>query len=160
MMDDLVLAERPAAALVRVRANGRRPRTRLGRRVFGTRAKRLVFLDALARSGDPAVAAAQLGISLFEACRLRDADADFAAQWQEAIAMAWERVESRLLSVLLSEAEAKDGKADALRDSKLALAILARREQGLIRAGGSAGRPVDGAHVAQIRAELRALAAG
>ncbi|MBU6165059.1 MAG: hypothetical protein KGQ52_02880 [Alphaproteobacteria bacterium] len=157
MMDELMLAGQPAAP-VRVRANGARPRTRLGRRVFGTRAKRLVFLDALARSGDPAVAARGLGISVFDAYRVRDADAEFAAQWQDAITIAWERVENRLLSELLSEADAGEGKTSNLRDSKLALAILARRDAGTTRAGGSAGRPVDGAHVARLRAELRALA--
>ncbi|OSZ69141.1 hypothetical protein CAP39_10130 [Sphingomonas sp. IBVSS1] len=160
MVTELMLAAPPAPATApnRVRASGRRPRTRLGRRVFGTRAKRLVFLDALARCGDPAVAARELGVSVFDAYRVRDADAEFAAQWQEAITIAWERVENRLLSELLSEAEAKDGKTSNLRDSKLALAILARRDSGVTRAGGTAGRPVDGAHVARLRAELRALA--
>lgn len=82
MVTELMLAAPPAPATApnRVRASGRRPRTRLGRRVFGTRAKRLVFLDALARCGDPAVAARELGVSVFDAYRVRDADAEFAAQ--------------------------------------------------------------------------------
>ena len=161
VMNDLQLAVLPAPAAVArpSRASGRRPRTRLGRRVFGTRRARLDFLDALARTGDPAVAAAGLGISVFDAYRVRDGDADFAAQWHAAIAIAWERVENRLLSELLAEAQATDGKTGGLRDSKLALAILARREPALTRASGSGpGRPVDSAHVARLRAELRALA--
>jgi hypothetical protein len=161
VMNDLQLAILPASAAVArpSRASGRRPRTRLGRRVFGTRRARLDFLDALARTGDPAVAAAGLGISVFDAYRVRDNDAGFAAQWHAAIAIAWERVENRLLSELLAEAETAGGKTGGLRDSKLALAILARREPPLTRAGGgTANRPVDSAHVARLRAELRALA--
>lgn len=161
VMNDLQLALLPASAAVAKpsRTNVHRPRTRLGRRVFGSRRARLDFLDALARTGDPAMAAAGMGISVFDAYRMRDSDAKFAANWHAAIAIAWERVENRLLSELLAEAQASDGKTGGLRDSKLALAILARREPSVTRAGGSAaGRPVDSAHVARLRAELRALA--
>lgn len=161
VMDVMMLAPAPACEAMPARcAAGRRPATRLGRRIFGTRRARLAFLDALARSGDPAVAAATLGISLFDAYRVRDADAMLAAQWHAAIAIAWERVENRLLSELLVEADAADGKSGTLRDSKLAMHILGRRDAATPRTSGAgpAGRPVDSAHVARLRDELRRLA--
>ena len=162
MLDDLMLAERPAAFAVpaRRRVAMRRPRTRLGRRLFGTRARRLQFLDALARSGDPAAAAAALSLSLVEAIRMRDEDALFANQWQAAMAIAWERVEHRLLADLLADGPGDEARVKAARDSKLALAILSRREPVVTRGSGigPAARPVDSAHVAALRAELRALA--
>lgn len=112
----------------------------------GTQAARRAFLDALALCGDPAVAAERAGLRLMVLIQLRARDAQFAARWQAAIDFAWERVEHRLLAQLLD--------SGAAFDSKLALAAMARRDQGAPR---GQVRPVDSAAVARVRAELRAL---
>ncbi|WP_439547252.1 hypothetical protein [Sandarakinorhabdus sp.] len=156
-MDAAMLADRP------VRQGGRAckiggstvamlvpkpPRQRARRQaVFATRRARLDFLDALAKFGDPALAAEVLQLSLVKLFRLRAEDAEFAAEWHAAIGFAWERVEHRVLAQMLDPA--------AAMDSKLALAIVARRDAGTAKVQG---RRVDGAAVAKLRAELRALA--
>lgn len=104
------------------------------------------FLNILASSGDPAVAAEQTGLRLELLFRLRAEDADFAARWHAAISFAWEMVEHRLLAQLLDR--------KAALDSKLALTALARRDQGTARVSG---RPLESASVARLRAELQAL---
>lgn len=124
-----------------------RPRAKLGGKLGLTRKARQDFLDGLARTGDPAGVAKDMKLSLVGLFQLRARDADFAAGWQAAIDFAWEQVELRVLAQLLDKAN------DAL-DSKLALAIIARREQGQARVQG---RRVDSAAVARLRAELRAL---
>jgi len=134
-----------------VPAGGNAPQQRvLGKSAPAKRASRKarqVFLDHLMRSGDPAVAAAETGLNLLQLFKLRATDADFAADWQAAIGFAWERVEHRVLAGLL----AQDGGVD----SKVVLAIMARRDAGNARVQG---RGVDSASVARVRAELRALA--
>lgn len=117
-----------------------------GGRLIGRQAQQ-EFLDALILCGDPALAARPLGLSLVRLLRQRERDAAFARQWQAAIAFAWERVEHRLLAQLLEGSAGFDG--------KLALAAMARRDQGAARVPT---RPVEGEAVARLRAELRALA--
>lgn len=143
-----------------------RPGTREARRLVGSRKVRMAFLELLARHGDPAVAADQLGLPLFVLFRHRDADPAFAAEWLAAVNYAWERVESRVLAALLSDvADAPDATGKPTRktmvgsgmiDTRLALAIVARRDKPVTHKG--AARPYDGAGAARLRAELRALA--
>lgn len=90
----------PVAKLPRYR---HRPGSRLAMKMIGRRKDRLAFLEQLARCGDPAVAADQAGLPLFEAFRYRDADPGFGAEWQAAVNYAWERVESRVLAALLGQ---------------------------------------------------------
>lgn len=146
--------------------NRHRPGTREARRLVGSRKDRMAFLELLARHGNPAVAADQLGLPLFVLFRHRDADPAFAAEWLAAVQYAWERVESRLLAALLSDvADASDEAGEPARkavvgsgaiDIRLALAIVARRDKPVTHKG--AARPYDGAGAARLRAELRALA--
>jgi hypothetical protein len=167
----------PAAAVVQQTAPASparpaKPRNRSGERVryrpgcrqavklIGRRKDRAVFLDLLARHGDPALAAAHIGLPLLQLYRYRDADPAFAAEWQTALSYAWERVESGVLAALLAQlhaAPAQDGKPEprgGLIDSRLVLAILNGRDRPVTRAGG---RPVDSSAVARLRAEIRAL---
>lgn len=143
-----------------------RPGTRQARRLVGTLRDRMAFLELLARHGDPAVAADQLGLPLFVLFRHRDADPAFAAEWLAAVNYAWERVESRVLAALLSASAEEDagkgkravkavGSGAGQIDIRLALAIVNRREKPVTH---TAARPVDGAGAARLRAELRALA--
>jgi hypothetical protein len=129
-----------------------RPGTREARRLVGSRKDRMAFLELLARHGDPAVAADQLGLPLFVLFRHRDADPAFAAEWLAAVNYAWERVESRVLAALLGQLADKDGKID----TRLALAIVGRRDKPVTHKGAT--KPYDGAGAARLRAELRALA--
>jgi hypothetical protein len=126
-----------------------RPGTREARRLVGSRKDRAAFLEKLARQGDPAVAADELGLPLFVLYRHRDADPVFAAEWLAAVNYAWERVESRVLAALLGQL------ADNL-DTRLALAIVGRRDKTVAHKGTA--KPYDGAGAARLRAELRALA--
>jgi hypothetical protein len=141
-----------------------RPGPREARRLVGSRKDRMAFLELLARLGDPAVAADQLGLPLFVLFRHRDADPAFAAEWLAAVNYAWERVESRVLAALLSDTDAEAGDrpvrktavGSSMIDTRLALAIVARRDKPVTHKG--AARPYDGAGAARLRAELRALA--
>ena len=140
-----------------------RPGSREARRLVGSRKDRMAFLELLARHGDPAVAADQLGLPLFVLFRHRDADPAFAAEWLAAVNYAWERVESRVLAALLSDATDEGDKparktavGSGMIDTRLALAIVARRDKPVTHKG--AVRPHDGAAAARLRAELRALA--
>ena len=143
-----------------------RPGTREARRLVGSRKDRMAFLELLARHGDPAVAADQLGLPLFVLFRHRDADPAFAAEWLAAVNYAWERVESRVLAALLSDTTQPTDEVgkparkavvgSGMIDTRLALAIVARRDKPVTHKG--AARPYDGAGAARLRAELRALA--
>lgn len=137
----------PVALFVAAKpAPRRKPRGGAEASLAVTEPARREFLDELMRGGDPAVAADRSGLSLVRLVELRDTDAAFAAAWHSAIGFAWERVEHRLLAQLLD--------ADVVLDSKLALAAMARRDQGAARVQG---RNVDSASVARVRAELRML---
>lgn len=155
-----------------------RPGTRQARGLVGSRKDRMAFLELLARLGDPAAAADELGLPLFVVFRHRDADPAFAAEWQAAVNYAWERVESRVLAALLGDAgdaetpEAPAGEGKRVRkpvvgkavvgagagqiDIRLALAIVGRRDKPVTHTG--AGKAPDGTAAARLRAELRALA--
>ncbi|WP_310476175.1 hypothetical protein [Sandarakinorhabdus sp.] len=122
------------------------------------------FLEQLIRLGDPALAADAVGLPLMQLFRQRDADPRFAAGWQAALGYAWERLESRVLAELLARADAPaetgivrkaSGALTGLLDSRLAMAIIDRREKPVTR---QHGRPVESASVARLRAELRDLA--
>lgn len=136
-----------------------RPGTRVARQLVGNRKDRMAFLELLARRGDPAMAADELGLPLFVLFRHRDANPTFAAEWAAAVGYAWERVESRVLAELLNrtdgEADPKAKGAAGLIDSRLALAIVNRRDKPVTQVGS---RALDGASVARLRAELQALA--
>lgn len=174
----------PVKICIRDRSRERvryRPGSRLVVKLIGKRKDRLAFLEQLSRCGDPAVAADQLGLPVFELFRYRDADPTFAAEWLAAVNYAWERVESRVLAALLGQFAAGDalpgkgsdavpGKgSDAARpkrasvgsgagqiDTRLALAIVGRRDKPVTHTG--TGRVADGAGAARLRVELRALA--
>ena len=174
----------PVKACIRDRSRERvryRPGSRLVVKLIGKRKDRLAFLEQLSRCGDPAVAADQLGLPVYELFRYRDADPAFAAEWLAAVNYAWERVESRVLAALLgqfADGDAQPGKgSDALPgeasgaakpkratlgsgagqiDTRLALAIVGRRDKPVTHTG--AGRVPDGVGAARLRVELRALA--
>jgi hypothetical protein len=128
-----------------------RPGTRMARKLVGSRKNRAAFLELLARSGDPAVAATALGLPLMVLLRHRDDDPGFAAEWTAAVNHAWELLESRMLGALLQQSSEAAGAID----TRLALAIVGRRDK---PAHGVAARPVDSTGVARLRAELRKLA--
>lgn len=116
--------------------------------------ERRAFCAHLAEHGDPAAAARAIGKNLTDAYRQRDSMPGFAGEWQAALAVAWEQVETRVLAGLL--APAGDGGKAGLIDSRVALAVLARREAPkTVR-----GPLVDEAKVARFRDEIRALAVG
>ena len=101
----------PVKICIRDRSRERvryRPGSRLVVKLIGKRKDRLAFLEQLSRCGDPAVAADQLGLPVFELFRYRDADPIFAAEWLAAVNYAWERVESRVLAALLGQFAAGD----------------------------------------------------
>jgi hypothetical protein len=118
---------------------------------------RRTFVEILAETGDPAVASHAVGRTIVEAFRLRDNATEFAAAWQRALGIAWERVEMRLLAGLLAGDGATDDKPGKLIDSRMALAMLQRREAA--KAVHSAAAPLDDAQVMRLRSEIRALAA-
>ena len=180
MVDAASLPVMPAAAesVLPLRSRDRqylryRPGTRQARRLVGSRKDRMAFLELLARHGDPAVAADELGLPLFMLFRHRDADPAFAADWLAAVNYAWERVESRVLAALLCEAADAEAAERAAGDGKrvrkpvvgagagqidirLALAIVGRRDKPVTHTGGT--KVADGTGAARLRAELRALA--
>lgn len=133
-----------------------RPGTRQARRLVGNKKDRMLFLEQLARHGDPAIVADQMGLPLLVLFRHRDADPAFAAEWQAAVNYAWERVESRVLAFLLGQFGNDEAKRAWPIDTRLALAILTRRDRPVVH--GGAVRPAEGASVERMRAELRALA--
>jgi hypothetical protein len=130
---------------------------------------RRAFISCLAETGDPAAAAAAVRRPIDQAYRLRDTDMAFAAEWEQAIAIAWEQVEARVLVGLLKAAAATAQEpAGKLIDHRMALALLQRRDAPQ-RAGAGAGsaagaggkaaaRRPDTLGVERLRAEIRALA--
>lgn len=121
--------------------------------------ERRKFCELLAASGDPVVAAAAVERSVSEAYGMRVAVPEFAAAWDQAIGIAWDLVDSRVLAGLLRTAPMDDksaAKASTLIDSRVALAVMRRRE------GPKAVRRVvgDSLKVAAVREEIRRLAQG
>ena len=106
------------------------------------------FIATLIETGNPAVAADAIGQTLASAYRMRDRCAVLETEWRQALGIAWEQVEMRVLANLL------EGHASAI-DTKSALEMLKRRTP-------VPTRPVvtiDAAKITRIRSEIRALAA-
>ncbi|GGI92369.1 hypothetical protein GCM10007973_30730 [Polymorphobacter multimanifer] len=119
------------------------------------------FLAALAEHGDALKGVQAIGRPLQEAYDLRAADKSFAGSWTRAVAMAWDRVEARLLERLLAtpEPDAKDAPGLArLLDTKLVMALVQQRLEPVRTSGRAARvqRPAN-AEVTRLRAEIRAL---
>jgi hypothetical protein len=109
---------------------------------------RQTFIQTLAKTGNPAVAAAAINQSLATAYAMRERWPLLADEWRKALGIAWEQVEMRLLSTLL-EGDAGD------IDAKVALELLKRRP----KATPLAMLTIDAAKVVRARDDIRALAA-
>ena len=107
-------------------------------------ADRQRFIEILTETGNPQVAADAIDLSLAAAYRMRARWPQLANEWQQALGVAWEQVEMRVLSTLL------EGPVDA----KVALEMLKRRapppRQMLT---------VDAAKMSVVRGEIRKLMA-
>ncbi len=109
--------------------------------------KRQRFIAMLTETGNPALAADAIGQTLAGAYRMRDRCPVLEAEWRQALGIAWEQVEMRVLANLL------DGHASAI-DTRSALEMLKRRTP-------APTRPIvtiDAAKISRIRSEIRALA--
>ena len=105
------------------------------------------FIATLIETGNPATAADAIDQTLAGAYQMRERCPTLEAEWRQALAIAWEQVEMRVLSNLL------ECHASAI-DAKTALEMLKRRTP-------AATRPmvtIDAAKIAKIRSEIRALA--
>lgn len=117
-----------------------------------TKARRRAFLDALVRTCDVEMAAAAAGMTGESAYGLRDADPVFAAGWQAALAVGYDRLEAALLRHALAGVnalavtasdDATGDPADAPRRAPTAaavqvgLAMLSRRDA-VVRRGAAA----------------------
>ncbi len=111
------------------------------------------FIATLTETGNPAAAAAAIGETLAAAYRMRERWPQLAEEWQQALGIAWEQVEMRVLSTLLA------GEAGSI-DARVALEMLKRRPAPA--AVLPAPRPLttlDAASLMRVRSEIRALAA-
>lgn len=104
------------------------------------------FIEVLTETGNPAMAAAEINMTLDAVYTARERSPEFAREWRRALGIAWEQVEMRVLSSLLDDG----GKVDA----RTALAMLKRRPAAL----AAAPVTIDAAVVAQVREKIRALA--
>lgn len=109
---------------------------------------RRLFIDTLAETGNPATAAAAIGQTLAAAYAMRERWPQLANEWQQALGVAWEQVEMRMLATLL------EGAAGDI-DPKLALEMLKRRPKA---AATTPMVTIDAGRVARVRSEIRALA--
>lgn len=116
--------------------------------------ERRAFCAMLAETGDPGAAARSVGYGISEAYRMRDAIPEFAGEWQRALMIAWELVETRVLSGLLGSTKEDANKPAKLIDSRMALAVLQRREAPRAVRGAT----IDAGRVSALRDEIRALA--
>jgi hypothetical protein len=107
---------------------------------------RQTFIDTLAETGNPAVAAAAIGQSLAAAYAMRERWPALAEDWRRALGVAWEQVEMRVLATLL------DGAAADI-DAKVALEMLKRRPAAQARATVT----IDALKIARVRNDIRAL---
>ena len=105
------------------------------------------FIAALIETGNPAVAADAIDQSLASAYRMRARCPVLEAEWRQALGIAWEQVEMRVLAKLL------EGDASLL-DTKSALEMLKRRTLAPTRPMVT----IDAARISRIRSEIRALA--
>ena len=110
-------------------------------------ADRQRFIAILTETGNPQAAADAIGQTLAAAYRMRARWALFAEEWQQALGIAWEQVEMRVLSGLL------DGEATAI-DAKVALEMLKRRAPPPPRRAVT----IDAARMGVVRSEIRKLA--
>lgn len=108
-------------------------------------ADRQRFIETLTETGNPQLAADAIGQSLAAAHRMRARWPLLAEEWQQALAIAWEQVEMRVLSGLLEGAV----------DAKVALEMLKRRSPPPPRRMVT----IDAAKMAEVRSEIRRLAA-
>lgn len=109
---------------------------------------RQLFIATLAETGNPATAAAVIGQTLASAYAMRERWPLLAEEWRQALGIAWEQVEMRVLSSLL------DGAAGEI-DPKVALEMLKRRTPAPVRGMVT----IDASRIARVRADIRALAA-
>ncbi|GGD98715.1 hypothetical protein GCM10011529_00980 [Polymorphobacter glacialis] len=121
---------------------------------------RRAFCEVLARTGDPVTAAAAVGHDLGDAYRQRETVPGFEADWQKALSVAWDNVETMVLANLLAQARADAEKPVRLIDSRMALAVLQRREGVKVTRGSRPDVRPDMGRVAAMRDEIRALGAG
>lgn len=108
-------------------------------------ADRQRFIEVLTETGNPQLAADAIGQSLAGAFRMRARWSLLADEWQQALGLAWEQVEMRVLSTLL----------DGTIDAKVALEMLKRRAPPPPRRLVT----IDAAKMAVVRSEIRKLAA-
>lgn len=120
----------------------------MGYRNWNWRVKdRRLFIATLAETGNPATAAAVIGQTLADAYAMRERWPLLADEWRQALGVAWEQVEMRLLATLL------EGAAGEI-DAKVALEMLKRRPPAVARPLVT----IDAAKLARVRADIRALA--
>ena len=106
------------------------------------------FIATLIETGNPATAADAIGQTLASAYQMRERCPTLEAEWHQALGIAWEQVEMRVLANLL------DGRASSI-DARTALEMLKRRTPAPTRPMVT----IDAARIARIRKEIRALAA-
>jgi hypothetical protein len=106
-------------------------------------ADRQRFIETLTETGNPQIAADVIGQTLAAAYRMRERWPLLADEWQQALGVAWEQVEMRVLSTLL------EGSIDA----KVALEMLKRRAPPPPRRTVT----IDAAKMAMVRQEIRKL---
>ena len=103
------------------------------------------FIEVLMETGNPQIAADAIGQTLAGAYRMRARWPLLADEWQQALGIAWEQVEMRVLSALLEGAV----------DAKVALEMLKRRAPPALRRTVT----IDAGKMAVVRSEIRKLAA-
>ena len=104
------------------------------------------FITVLTETGNPAAAAAAIGQTLAAAYRMRERWPALANEWRQALAIAWEQVEMRVLGALLDTGPI---------DAKVAMEMLKRRPQPPARAVVT----IDAAKIARVRSDIKALMA-
>ena len=114
-----------------VLVGGGRPQLRQPRGRDWTKAKARKFIEALSESCNVTLAAEQAGVSSGSAYRRRAIDAGFRAQWRQALAMAYSRLEMMMLERALHGLEQAavaggGGEARPMRDysDRTALTLL------------------------------------
>jgi hypothetical protein len=111
------------------------------------------FIATLTETGNPAAAAASIGETLADAYRMRERWPQLADEWQQALGIAWEQVEMRVLATLLA------GEAGSI-DARVALEMLKRRPAPAPAPPAPRGvTTIDAGSLARVRNEIRALAA-
>lgn len=130
----------------RRQGEGRGAAARRARREGMSETRRMAFLEALRRTSDVRLAAAEAGTSPQAAYGLRDRDAAFGRAWQDAILGGYEDLELRLLAAARGTAT-EDG-----FDPAIALALI-RRQDARSKDGARRG-PGETVSPAEVQAEL------